>query len=279
MSHPDTAWTGALYSRNAFRIWHFDTQGKVLTSTTAPGHSSQDLADALTSSGPTPTRPVISAGLNEGGYRDTPCTPLPETLRPAPHAAFQHAPIPGLAQPSPVHVARGAETAIAGFLALNPDFDGTLCLPGEITTWAQISADEIVSFQTFLSTEIAHDQAANLGLSTSDHDSATFTEALNDTLSSPERLTARLASLRAEGLRNNLSQTQARARLWGALIGAELAATRAFWLGQNIAVIGDAPLAGLYIDALGAQGALPTQADHEAMVIKGLSAAYKRLRG
>ena len=48
---------------------------------------------------------------------------------------------------------RGEETQIAGFLALNPGWDGVICLPGTHSKWAHVSAGEVVSFQTFLTGE------------------------------------------------------------------------------------------------------------------------------
>ena len=186
--------------------------------------------------------------------------------------------IPGLSQDNPAHVTRGPETLIAGFLALNTDFDGVVCLPGEITTWAQVSAGEVISIVTFLTTEIARDQAANLGLTTATYHQEDFTAAANDTLSQPERLTARLASIRAEGLLSGLPEASARARLWGALIGAELAATRPYWLGQQVALIGEGPETVFYKTALCGQGLAPIEAAAEAMLLKGFAEAYKRLR-
>ena len=42
------------------------------------------------------------------------------------------------------------------------------------------------------------------------------------------------------------------------LIGAELAAAKPYWLGQNIALLGASPLADVYAQALAAQG-LPVE--------------------
>jgi 2-dehydro-3-deoxygalactonokinase len=65
----------------------------------------------------------------------------------------------------------------------------------------------------------------------------------------------------------------ARARLSGFLIGAELAATRAWWLGQEIVIIGAGRLAGLYQRALASQGVPATQADAGRVTLAGLTAA------
>jgi 2-dehydro-3-deoxygalactonokinase len=71
----------------------------------------------------------------------------------------------------------------------------------------------------------------------------------------------------------------ARARLSGLLIGAELAAAKPYWLGQQIAVIGEGSLSKLYVDALSAQSAPATQVQAAAITLAGLAAAYRRLKG
>jgi 2-dehydro-3-deoxygalactonokinase len=70
----------------------------------------------------------------------------------------------------------------------------------------------------------------------------------------PERLGARLFSLRAEGLIAGLSPQAARARLSGLLIGTELAAAKPYWLGQRVTLIGAEKLSAAYARALSAQG-------------------------
>jgi 2-dehydro-3-deoxygalactonokinase len=96
-------------------------------------------------------------------------------------------------------------------------------------------------------------------------------------MSKPETLAARLFRIRAEDLLTGTAPEVARAQLSGLLIGAELAAARPYWLGQQVTVIGDAPLAGLYVAALEAQGAPAGQARAEAMTRAGLHAAYLSL--
>ena len=58
-------------------------------------------------------------------------------------------------------------------------------------------------------------------------------------------------------------------------ITAELAATKPYWLGQQIAVIGAGTLAGLYVTALGAQAAPATQVNADRATLAGLTAAYR----
>ena len=65
---------------------------------------------------------------------------------------------------------------------------------------------------------------------------AAFDAALSDALSRPEQLATRLFTLRAEGLLTGLDPGIARARLSGMLVGIDLAANRAYWLGQPVLV-------------------------------------------
>ena len=71
---------------------------------------------------------------------------------------------------------------------------------------------------------------------------------------------------------------KARARLSGLLIGAELAAAKPYWLGQRIALLGSGRLAGLYADALTGEGAAPEMVDVTDATLRGLTAAYARLK-
>ena len=74
------------------------------------------------------------------------------------------------------------------------------------------------------------------------------------------------------------SKEVARARLSGLLIGAELAAARPFWLGQQVAVVGANNLSQIYADALAAQGVPATVADGARMALAGLQAAYRLVK-
>ncbi len=213
--------------------------------------------------------PVLAAGMVgarqgwiEAPYRAVPCPPLAPghlTRAPArtPRIAVYIA--PGLSQARPADVMRGEETQIAGALALRPGFDGVCCLPGTHCKWAHVSADEVVSFQTFLTGElfalIAQQSVLRHSLGGDDApDDAAFDEALCDALSRPERVAARLFSIRAESLLSGLTPAVARGRLSGLLIGMELAAARPYWLGQPVLLIGSAALCAAYARALALQG-------------------------
>ncbi len=213
--------------------------------------------------------PIIACGMVgsrqgwlEAGYRSVPCPPVDG-------AGMAQVPVsdprisvhiaPGLKQLKPADVMRGEETQIAGALALNPGFDGVICLPGTHSKWAHISAGEVVSFQTFMTGElfdlISNQSVLRHGMAGGGWVDTAFDTALSDALSRPERIGAALFSLRAEGLIANLTPAAARARLSGLLIGVELAASRPYWLGQAVTLIGSSTLARVYARALKLQGA------------------------
>jgi len=219
-------------------------------------------------------------GWHEAPYRSVPCTPVDAgTLARVPthDPRLRMAIVPGLKQPAPADVMRGEETQIAGALALLPGFDGVLCLPGTHSKWVHVSAGEVVSFVTCMTGEmfalLSRQSVLRHGMEGDGWDDAAFDVALSDALSRPERLGSRLFSLRAEGLLNDLSPSAAKARLSGLLIGVELAATRAYWLGQPVAIVGADRLAALYARALTAQGAAPRVLSVRDATLAGLAFA------
>lgn len=221
-------------------------------------------------------------GWIEAPYTSVPAPPLsPDFATPAledPRLSVHV--IPGLSQTAPPDVMRGEETQIAGVLAAEPDFDGVICLPGTHTKWAQISAGEVVSFRTAMTGEmfsLLSDRSVLRHTLSEGWDDAAFTEAVSDAISRPEALALRLFSLRAAGLLTDADPVRAYATLSGLLIGAELAATRAYWLGNAIAIVGAPRLAKAYAQALRAQGAAPRIIDGETATTAGLAAARAQL--
>jgi len=223
-------------------------------------------------------------GWVEAPYATVPCPALPDGFAQAPtkDPRLSVHVIPGIRQMDPADVMRGEETQITGFLARNMGWDGVICLPGTHTKWVHVSADEVVSFQTFMTGELFNTIATQTVLRHSigdGWDKDAFSNGLDQGLSRPERLAARLFSLRANGLLHDMAPAAARAQLSGLLIGAELAGAKPYWLGQQIAVIGDSTLSGLYVEALATQGAPASQVNAKATTLAGLTAAYQRLKG
>ncbi|MDU9005188.1 2-dehydro-3-deoxygalactonokinase [Sedimentitalea todarodis] len=238
------------------------------------------------------TTPAVCCGMvgarqgwQEAAYVTVPCTP--PGAREATYV-FANDPriapliLPGLQQTTPADVMRGEETQIAGYLAEHAVFDGVLCLPGTHTKWVQISAGEIVSFRTFMTGELfallTGSSVLRHSVQTEGWDDAGFADAVRDALGSPQNFASRLFGVRAETLINDMPADVARSRLSGLLIGLELAGARAYWLGQQIAVVGDPILSRLYKVALYQQGVPVALADGDAMTLAGLKTAYKSLK-
>ena len=230
-----------------------------------------------------PDAPVVACGMvgarqgwMEAPYDMAPCAP-PGVARAVRPAGTRVAILPGVAQASPADVMRGEETQIAGLLAARPQFDGVVCLPGTHTKWVHVSAGEIVSFQTFMSGEIfallAGQSVLRHSVAETGWNADAFETALGDALSRPAAVSAHLFSLRAQSLLGPSDGAAARARLSGLLIGLELGATRPYWLGQEVVVIGAPEISDIYQSALALQGVQALQADAGATVRAGLWAA------
>ncbi|SNT76124.1 2-dehydro-3-deoxygalactonokinase [Paracoccus seriniphilus] len=186
--------------------------------------------------------------------------------------------LPGIVQQRPAARLSGEETAIAGFLIQNEKFDGVaLCLTPAQSSWVHISASEAVSFRNFVTPQLSaalsppmNAKAEADGIA----DDSDFLGAVEQAMTRPAAIAAEIGSIRAEMQLSALPADRARARLNGLLIGIELAAARPYWLGQQVAVIGDGPWTGLYSGALSAQGLQPRQVSSSAMTLAGMARAH-----
>ena len=216
-------------------------------------------------------------GWKEAAYLKAPCPPINKKKIIQVETDDQRISVsivPGIMQTSPPDVMRGEETQIAGYLSKNPDFDGIICLPGTHTKWAHISANEIVSFKTFMTGEIFLSLSERSILKTSvqsnDFDSTSFLEAFEDTYSNPALLSSKLFGLRAADLLENTSTKFLKSKLSGYLIGCELAGAKSYWLGQNIIMIGNNDLCILYQKALKKLGINATIENTQNVTLNGL---------
>ncbi len=276
MTQPSPAWIAVDWGTSNLRAWAMARDGTVLAeagSDEGMGKLSPDgfepallrLIGPWLASNP----PVVACGMvgsrqgwREAPYRSVPCPPLDRAAliaAPTTDPRLQVRIAPGLMQAKPANVMRGEETQIAGVLRVLPGYDGVLCLPGTHSKWVQISAGEVVSFQTFMTGELfallSEASVLRHGMQgAAGWDDDAFDAAVSEALSRPERLGARLFSLRAEGLIAGLSPDAARARLSGLLIGTELAAAKPYWLGQRVTLVGAETLSAAYARALAAQG-------------------------
>ncbi|MEM9318892.1 MAG: 2-dehydro-3-deoxygalactonokinase [Pseudomonadota bacterium] len=238
------------------------------------------------------TIPVLCCGMvgARQGWQEAPYVPVP--VKPA-HLSPIRVPgtdprlsvfiLPGLSQAAPADVMRGEETQISGFLAADPDFDGVLCLPGTHAKWTRLSAGEVVSFQTAMTGElyqlIAHRSVVRhvLAEQTGALDGAAFDDAVAEALSQPETLAQRLFGLRAGAVLHDVAPDTTRSRLSGLLIGAELASTKPYWLGQAVALAAEPYLAEMYARALAAQGVDVRLEEAGQLTRRGLAAAFQAL--
>lgn len=282
MAHNTARWIGVNYHRHALHLWVMDHDDTLLEHrecpVPAPPHSFADIETMLleTAEGflrDGSTLPAFYCGPLPGA----PECPVPYDLKARSSAQQVPTSDPRLTlhiaeavtQAKPADRMAGEETAVRGFLVQEPEFDGVLCIAGTQTKWVHISASEIVSFQSYMTLEtydaLCSTATLSQALANDEWDDAAFRSALGDGMSSPNALTARMASL-------GESRTQARAQLLGLLIGLELGGARAYWLGRDVALIGHQEHRALYSVALQEQGLTARQYDKTEMILSGLIA-------
>lgn len=288
-----SSWIAVDWGTSNLRAWAMDGAGHILAEATSDDGMGKlaraDFEPALLrlispwlAAGPVPVVACGMVGSRQGWceapYRAVPCTPLDaaaQVMAPTTDPRLQVHIAPGLKQVSPADVMRGEETQIAGALRLMPNYDGIFCLPGTHSKWVQISAGEVVSFQTFMTGELfallSEHSVLRHGMQGGGWDDAAFDTGLSDAISRPERIAARLFALRAEGLIAGLSPAAARSRLSGLLIGIELAGARPYWLGQRVTLIGAEKISAAYARALSAQGVEAQTLPATACTLAGLA--------
>ena len=198
--------------------------------------------------------PIVMVG-GGGTARSLPCKAVPE-LEAGAGGGWLFPPLAWDGQ-----VSDGAEARIAGYAEANPNWDGVICVVGEATVWAHVSAGEVISFQRFVTARLAAAMAVD-----ETWDDAAMRAALDDAMARPERLAAYIARAGDAGT------------LWGALLGAELAAARVYWLGQQVVLIGEGRAAEALQAALAVQGVPVRREDDTEMLLAGMEAAV-RARG
>jgi len=203
--------------------------------------------------------PLIVAGLDVAPV-DVPAKPDMRTTHAdgLPHVAA----IRQLHQAQPSARTRGSEVAIQGFLDAQSDYDGVLLVLADETCWAHISAQEVVSFQTFLTPALSRALRASIPDLNADFDTA-----VDATLSRPERLAQQLSSAKAG--ETNLALAH--------LLGAEIAAAKPYWLGQQIVILGDGDAGAPYQRILERHGTLVTQSDLTQAYLGGFTEAWRHL--
>lgn len=301
-------WIAVDWGSSTLRAWAMDENARPLAETSAPAGASTLAPDAFEPAlldaiapwlpddpgrGP---RDVIVCGMAgaRGGWTEAPCRAVPCRAVPCPPsvAAAVRAPtsdpriavrlLPGLSQAEPPDVMRGEETQVAGLVAREPRFDGVVCLPGTHSKWVHVSAEEVVSFASYMTGEIfallATRSVLRRTVAPDGWDEAAFLAGAEEGLTRPDRVPARLFGLRAGALVGELDPVVARSRLSGLLIGGEIAAAKLYWLGRDVVLIGASALSRAYRSGLGLAGLEAREADEATMTLAGLAAGRAALR-
>jgi len=294
------SWIAVDWGTSRFRAWAIDATGAVLDA-----HTSSDGAQMLepadfepaflgqVSHWLTPGAPILVVccgmvgsrqGWIDAGYRVSPCatTNSAQLVRAqSTNPSISVYVVPGIKQMTPPDVMRGEETQISGYLMRNPDFDGVLCLPGTHTKWVRARAGKIVNFKTFLTGEmfalLSEKSILRHFIGASGWNPDAFLSAFAAAFGDPALLVGELFGLRAGSLVTGFGPAEARSRLSGLLIGAEIAAARGFWDSDSIAVIGSEVLVDIYSTALKSLGLHPHAENAEALTLAGLNSVYRRL--
>ncbi len=270
-------WIAAAWTEGDLTAWQLNGQ-TIVERLECPAPGPLDpaaLSDILTTAN-WPNVPVFACGLAARTRQSvpSPCKELTVTRHDTSFAPLFH--LSGLRQSKPMGQLDLAAVQASGFLTLNPQWDGVLCIVGGRSHWIQISADEAVSFQNFLSPQLADFLCGDIpapGKASID------LQAMQDTLSRPEALAAQLASVQSAMTMENSDNATTAAAIWGHLLGAEFAAARPYWLGQNLALIASSTVEPIYASAFKSQFLPVTVTDSDRMTLAGFMQARRNILG
>jgi 2-dehydro-3-deoxygalactonokinase len=295
------AWIAVDWGTSNLRVWGLDCDGQVATEAASDkGMAKLDragfepaLLELIDGWLPHDRQiPVIACGMVgarqgwvEAPYRQVPCTPVffdntsrPDTSDPRLKVTI----LAGIKQIEPApDVMRGEETQIAGILLDHPNFDGVLCLPGTHTKWVRIAAGEIVHFTTCMTGELFNllstQSVLRHSLDGEGWDANAFADNIRFMATEPASLSARLFSIRAGSLVLGTGAASAKAQMSGLLIGAELAATKTYWLDRSVTIVGNGAQSELYAEGLRTLGQSPRIVDATHVTLAGLKSAYLQI--
>ena len=156
----------------------------------------------------------------------------------------------GVSQINQPDVMRGEETQIAGFLNENPNFNGSICLPGTHSKWVEIKNNNIIKFKTFMTGELFEIISKNSVLIHSVKaekiDKMELLKSVDEILQKPELFSNALFQLRADDLINSKGPIIYKSRLSGYLLAIELLGSVEFWKNNDIILIGNQDLIEIY---------------------------------
>ena len=156
----------------------------------------------------------------------------------------------GVSQHNTPDVMRGEETQIAGFLYDNPNFNGSICLPGTHSKWVNIENGNIINFKTFMTGELFEIISKNSILIHSVTSNKVLKNelkmAVNEIFQNPEIFGNALFQLRADDLINSKGSKVYKSKLSGYLLGLELVGSLELWKKKDVILIGNPDLTELY---------------------------------
>ena len=298
------AYAAVDWGTSSFRLWLMDAEDTVLaerrsgegmTSAAQTGFP-EVLAAHLSALEAPSDLPVIICGMAgarqgwvEAGYVDVPA-PLPAVLAGAVRVGGIDRDVrilPGLAQrkSDAPDVMRGEETQLLGALQSAAESRQIVCMPGTHSKWVPVTDDLVTSFSTFMTGDLfdllskhsvlSHSVA---GAASFDADCPAFLSAVEAAFRAPQRVSNILFTVRSGTLLQDLSPTDAAARLSGTLIGLEIAGA----LGSAaerpvIRLVASGKLRSLYESALSVLSLSFQTIDADEAVRRGLSAAAHKI--
>jgi len=180
-------------------------------------------------------------------------------------------------------VMRGEETQLLGLATLWPGFSGVVCMPGTHSKWVQLTGRRVERFATAMTGELFDVLRTHSGLRHSfggqlhgPNRNGGFEAGLAGGIEAPHKLSAMLFKVRAGSLLSGRTPDWCAGFLSGLLIGTEVGAQRD-WIGDSeIAIVGDAGLAGLYARGLAMIGGQARIVDGIEATLAGLKAARQQ---
>ena len=156
----------------------------------------------------------------------------------------------GISNSNESDVMRGEETQIAGFLYDNPNFNGSICLPGTHSKWVKIENGNIINFKTFMTGELFEIISKNSILIHSVTSNKVLKNelkmAVDEIFNNPEIFGNALFQLRADDLINSKGSKVYKSKLSGYLLGLELVGSLELWKKKDVILIGNPDLTELY---------------------------------
>ncbi|NOR29736.1 MAG: 2-dehydro-3-deoxygalactonokinase [Sulfitobacter sp.] len=282
-----TEWIGLTWGPEYPVVMVIGTNGELIARHAAPMDLSPDgladfLSPYLSAGGSTPVLCAGLPGMPADMYRAVPTAPMTGTFQMAasdPRVALHV--VPGLRQAKPADLMLGCETAMAGLLEQESDFDGVICTLASQSHWSHISAAEVVSFQSYLTPVLASTLTSKPPLagcaSQGPLDGAAFSQAVDDVMGRPQTFAATLARISADAALSGVAENIGWSRLMGSLIGLELSGARPYWLGQNVVILGDGVVPALYKTALATQAVQARLMSRDELSLAGLRLAWAKL--